>query len=128
MAQSFGIDLTTATAYNYGTDYSGYFETPLYIVGNYNNKRIFSEIEIQFAKELATGEGIQISYRVNLTDSFTTIKKKDGTTLTLTYAVLGAITTHIVAADIPACDMIQIRVALLGTTTTTPQLRQIILR
>jgi hypothetical protein len=121
MAQSFGIDLSSSTAYNYTTSYGGYFESPLYVVGTPLNKRSFTELEFQLAKELATDEGIKISYRVNLTDTFTAIG-------TYTYATLGAVTSHHAIADIPATEMLQIKVALCGTTTTTPQLKQIILR
>lgn len=125
---TYGIDLSSATSYSYSTDYSGFFITPLYTVGTYHNKRTFSEIEFQLAKELATGEGIKLEYRVNLTDSFTAVKTPDNGTLTLTYATLGSITNHIMSADIPATDMLQLRVSLLGTSTTTPELKTIILR
>jgi len=125
---TYGIDLSSATSYAYGTDYSGYFESPLYVVGTYNNKQPFSEIEFVLAKELATGEGLKFEYRVNLTDSWTTIRTRNDTALTLTYATLGAITSHILSADIPPCEMLQIRVSLLGTATTTPQFKYLILR
>ena len=121
MAITYGIDLSSATSYFYTTGYSGYFDSPLYVVGTPLNQREFSEVEFQLAKELATGEGIRIAYRVNLTDTFTTIG-------TYTYATLGAVISHHAIADIPACEMLQIRVALCGTATTTPSLKQIILR
>lgn len=128
MAITYGIDLTTATAYNYATDFLGSFITPLYVVGTQKNKRSFSEIEFCLAKELATSEGIKFEYRVNLTDSFTTIKKSDGSTLTLTYAILGAVTSHIIAADIPACEMLQVRVSFVGSATTTPRFKYLTIR
>lgn len=128
MAITYGLDLTTNTSYAYTTDYSGYFETPLYTVGTYHGKKGFTEIEILFAKDLATGEGIKLEYRVNLTDSFTAVKTRDGGTLTLTFATLGAVTSHVVAADIPKCEMIQLRISLLGTSSGSPELKSIILR
>ena len=124
---TYGIDLTTATSYAYTTDYSAYFESPLYLVGSLDNKRVFTKIELLLAKELATGEGFRIKYRVNLTDSFTTLTKADGSTLALTFAALGAVHSHKFTADIPACEMIQIRVEFLGTSTTTPQFKALIL-
>ena len=121
MSVTYVIDLVSATSFSYTTSYGGYFESPLYVVGTPLNKRSFTELEFQLAKELATDEGIRISYRVNLTDTFTTIG-------TYTYATLGAVTSHHAIADIPATEMLQIKVALCGTATTTPQLKQIILR
>ena len=118
---TYGIDLTTATSYAYTTDYSGYFESPLYVVGSVNDKRTFVEIDMQFAKELASGEGIRIKYRENLTDSFTT----QGT---YTFAALGAIMSHHVLAGIPPVETLQVRAELLGSSTTTPQLKSITLR
>lgn len=127
---STGIDITSSGNYAYSTNYSGYFDTPLYVVGTPKSKRIFTEMDILFAKKLATGEGIQIKYRTNLTDSFTTLgtftMDVSGTTK------LGAVTSHFTNPGIPACEMLQLRIAL-GldsslSTTTTPQLKQIVLR
>lgn len=117
---TYGIDLTTATSYAYTTNYSGYFDSYLYVIGSIDDKRKFENIEFELANKLATGEGIQISYRTNLTDSFTTIG-------TYTFANLGAIISHTDISDIFA-EMVQIRVALLGTSTTTPQLKSVTLR
>jgi len=115
---TYGIDLTSPTSYKYTTDYKGYFESPLYQVGSHLNKRQFSQLEFQLAKELATDEGIQIQYRVNLTDTWITIG-------TYIYADLGKITSHNDSVNIPATDKLQIKVALLGTTTTTPEFKSL---
>lgn len=126
---TYGIDITSSGSYAYTTNYSGYFDTPLYIVGTAKAKRVFTELEFLFAKKLTTGQGIQISYRTNLTDSFTTIG-------TFTHDVtgttkLGAITSHWFNPGIQS-EMLQLRVALdldsAYTTTTTPQLKSIVLR
>lgn len=118
---SYGIDLTTTTTRT--ASYGGYFETAFYAVGTPLNKRTFTEIEFQFAKELATGEGVQIKFRVNLTDTWTTIG-------TWTYTTLGAVISHHEKTNIPATEFIQLRVELGagGSNLTTPQLKQIILR
>lgn len=118
---TYGIDLSSSTSYAYTTDYSGYFDSPLYVVGSIKATRTFESIEFQLGKSLATGEGIKISYRTNLTDSFTTIG-------TYTFSNLGAIISHFDAANIPLCEMLQIRVALLGTSTTTPQFKSLTIR
>ena len=121
MAITYGIDLSLATSYAYQTDYSGYFDSPLYVVGTPLNKREFAEVEFQLSRELATGEGIRIAYRVNLTDTFTTIG-------TYTFATLGAVTSHHTPTNIPETEFLQIRVSLLGTSTTTPSLKSVTLR
>lgn len=118
---TYGIDLSDSTSYAYTTDYSGYFDSPLYQVGTIYNPKSFAQIEFQLAKKLATGEGIQLSYRNNINDSFTTIGS-------YTYTNLGAVLSHNIKADIPDCEFIQIRVGLLGTSTTTPQFRSVTLR
>ncbi len=120
---TYGIDLTTNTSYAYTTNYSGFFDSPLYVVGSIKNLRTFEFIEFELGKKLATGEGIQLSYRLNSTDSFTTIG-------TYTFANLGtgAVLSHFDIPGIPACELLQIRVALLGTSTTTPQLKSVTLR
>lgn len=118
---TYGIDLSSSTSYAYTIDYSGYFDSPIYVVGSIKGKRTFESIEFQLGKSLATGEGIQFSYRTNLTDSFTTVG-------TYTFSNLGAIISHFAPASIPLCETLQIRVALLGTSTTTPQFKSLTLR
>jgi len=115
----YGIDLTTATSYAYGTDYSGYFDSPLYEIGNVSNKAKPQQLEIHLGKPLATGEGIQIKYRKSLSDSWVTVK-------TMAYAdnKVGAMISRIITADvdlnIKQGEQIQFRVGLKGTSTTTP--------
>lgn len=114
----FGIDLTTNTSYAYTTDYSGYFETPLYVIGSQDNLTSFTKLQLRLGKKLATGEGVKIWYRTSLSDSYTV---QD----TYTYARLGAVFSHQVNVNIPAAETLQLKVALLGTSTTTPQFKSI---
>jgi len=114
---TYGIDKTDTSAYQ--TGYTAYFDSPLYRVGSNLQKRQFSQIDILLAQELAANEGIRIQYRVNLTDSWTTI----GTyiysgTVTATTEIIGAVISHNAIADIPDCELLQIRVLPTGTTTT----------
>lgn len=117
---TYGIDLTSATSYAYTTDYSGSFTSALYVVGSIDTPRKFEQLRFQLAKKLATGEGVKIEYRTNLTDSFTTIG-------TYTYATIGGVVSHKTTPNIPACEMVQLRVSLLGTSTTTPELKSVTL-
>jgi hypothetical protein len=113
-----GIDLTTTSTRS--TGYTGYFISPLYQVGTKLNLRQFSELEFEFANPLAANEGIKIEYRNDTNSSFTEIG-------TYTYTLLGAVTSHHIKTNIPACELLQIKVSLTGTTTT-PNLRNITLR
>lgn len=119
---TYGIDKLSATSFSYTTSYGGYFESPLYQVGTYLNKRKFNEMEFVLAKELLTSEGIRVKWRINLTDTWTTLG-------TYTTANIGSGVTsyHEQAINIPECEQLQIRVEFLGTSTTTPNFKQIIL-
>lgn len=124
---SYGIDLTTATSYAYDVDYSGYFDSPLYEVGNVSEKWKPTEIELHLGKPLATGEGIQVKYRKDLSDSWVAIK-------TMAYADngVGAMISKIIVTDVDltvkAGEQLQLRVALKGTATTTPAYKFLILK
>lgn len=119
---TYGIDLSSATSYAYSSDYSGYFDSPLYEVGNEKNKWKPGEAELHLGRPLRTGEGIQIKYRVSLADSFTTVK-------TMAYADngIGAIISKVIPIHIPddikQAEHVQFRVALLGTATTSPEFK-----
>jgi len=119
---TYGIDLLSKTSFAYGTDYKPFFDSPLYQVGTYINKRKFNSLEFTLAKELAVNEGVKIQYRVNLTDSWTTL----GTYTTVKIGT-GKISFYEDAIDIPECEQTQIRIALLGTSIATPELKQVIL-
>jgi hypothetical protein len=119
---TYGIDRLSTTSYAYTTDYSGYFDSPLYQVGTYLDKRKFSSMEFTLAKELAASEGIKVQYRENLTDSFTTL----GTYTTANIGT-GKTSFHEENINIPECEMLQIRVSLLGTSSSTPEFHSLIL-
>jgi hypothetical protein len=118
---TYGIDRLSTTSFAYTTNYSGYFETPMYQMGTYLNKRKFNSMDFYLAKELAASEGIRIKFRINLTDSFTTLG-----TYTTTNIGTGVTSFHDDKISIPEFEQIQIRCELLGTSTTTPEWKQII--
>ncbi len=117
----YGIDRTDETIRC--VSYAAYFESPLYSVGTPLNKRKFTNACFQLAKELATDQAIRISYRVNLTDSFTVLG-------TYTYAILGAVNSHSFPAEIPECEFLQIKVELTtaSSSATSPEFIKIILQ
>lgn len=113
-ASTYGIDNITTTSYT--TSYGGYFISPLYRVGTSDHTRKFQEVEINLARPLRTNEGIKLSYRNDLTDSFTDF-------LTWDFATYDAELSHTTILtkptfDIPASELLQIKVSLTGTTTT----------
>lgn len=126
---TYGVDKTTNTSFSYTTSYTKvYFDSPLYLVCTVFNPRSFTELELQLSKKLVTGEGIQVKYRNNLSDTFTAIKTPNGGTLSLDFTTLGAVISHRTIADIPSCEFLQMRVEMLGSSTTTPQFRSLTLR
>ena len=118
---SYGIDKvagSTTTSYRY-TGYKAYFESPVFRIGTAIRKRTFKQLEFVLGKELATGQGIRIKYRTNLTDNFTTLGTYD-------FATLGAILSHNVSFGVTG-ELIQIRCELTtgASSSTTPELLEI---
>lgn len=122
---TYGIDLTTATSYAYTTDYSGYFETPLYTVGTSLKLTKYTNIEFQLVRPLRTGEGIKIEFRDDLTASYTTLNTYDYTTWS--DIVSHNSTFYVTTNDIPAVETIQLKISLLGSATTSPELKSVTL-
>lgn len=117
------IDILSTSSYAYGTNYTkAYFESRLMDVGTIQNRRTFTAMEFFLAKELTSGEGIQIKYRINLTDTFITIG-------TYTTAEIGTEKTSFRTEEIsiPECEQLQIRVELLGDTNSSPEFKRLML-
>lgn len=114
-----GIDITGTGRYD---NYEAYIDSPMYQVGTPLVKRQFTQIEFQLVEALTTGQGVKLSYRTDLSASFTVIGTYD-------YATLGAVQSHSTVATIPACEFVQIRVALTcAGTNASPQIRTVTLR
>ena len=109
-----GIDNITTSSFV--TTYGGFFTSPMYRIGSSNHTRKFQEVEINLARPLRANEGIKLSYRSNLTSSFTDF-------LTWDYATYAGELSHTTVLtkptfEIPASELIQIKVSLTGTTTS----------
>lgn len=120
---TYGIDNITVTSFN--TSYSGYFISPMYVVGSNLQPRKFTELEFQLARPLRSNEGIKVDYRADLTASFTNIGTYD-------FATYGAKLSlndvfSLPSNDVVAGEEMQVKVYLTGTTTT-PELKSVILR
>jgi hypothetical protein len=110
---SYGIDNLTVTSRV--TSYGGYFESPFYTVGSNKKLRKFEEMEFQFARPLRVNEGIKVEYRTDLAATFTEIDTYD-------YATWGAVVSKNIITELPtdikACEQIQLKISLTGTTTS----------
>lgn len=117
---AFGIDEFGKDGYRY-TGYKAYVETQLYRVGTSRNKRSYTFCEVILGKELATGQGVRLKYRKNLTDDWTTIK-------TIDFATYGAISSYDFGAEIQDAVTVQFRIELTtgASSTTTPELLSVI--
>lgn len=116
--------VATNGTFNRYTSYTANIETPMYEVGTDINKRSFKSIEINFADNLASGEGAKIYYRTGVADSYTLI-------WTVDYATYGPIQSlYKLSPNIPKTTMIQLKIELTtgASSTTTPQLKSITLR
>lgn len=65
-----GIDSSTDAPY---TDYTPYIDTEIIPVGQFLSKQTFNNLEFKLSAPLVSGEGIKISYRSNITSSYTLI-------------------------------------------------------
>ena len=121
---TYGIDFLSNTAR--ATSYSAYIETALYPVGGVKSPKKFQQGEIILAKELATDEGVKVSYRTNLNDTFTEIDTfAYGTATGADNDNLGAVSVINVPMDnVIPCQTIQFKIALTtgSASDTTPEL------
>ena len=118
---SFGIDKVSTTRY---TNYAAFCESQYIPVGSRTNPVPFSEIEFTLTEPLASGQGVRLKYRTNLSESFTTIGTYDA-------ATYGTATMNFIdSLGVTAEGGIQIRCELTtgAGSTTTPSLREIRLR
>ncbi|MDQ3816114.1 MAG: hypothetical protein M3362_00300 [Acidobacteriota bacterium] len=116
---TYGIDVVGNSFYD---SYAGYVVSPLIQVGSpMPNARIqITKQAFQLAKPLATGQGIRLKYRRNLSDNWTTIGTYD-------YATNGAVISGRFEVPINDAEFIQIR-AELTTSNTSPELKYVILQ
>lgn len=119
---TYGIDLSSASSFAYSSDYSGYFDSPLYEVGTDKNKWKPTQAELHLGRPLRTGEGVQIQYRTSLAGTFATVK-----TMAFADNGIGAIISKTIPVMIPdnikEAEHIQFRVGLKGTATTSPEFK-----
>lgn len=105
------------------TSYEAYADSALIRAGSASNKRQFSEVEIILGRELAANQGVRVSWRDALNDSFTAMGTYD-------HSTYGAVSVITAVASVPDIANIQLRVELTtgSDSTTTPELLEVRLR
>lgn len=115
---TYGIDAVSETL-RY-TTYTAFFETGFYQIGTKRQPKTLQFFEILLARELSTGQGVRLSYRVNKTDAYTVIGTFD-------YATHGALHSYVIDNSTVLADQIQFKVELTSTNATSPELRSLII-
>lgn len=118
----FGLDrivADNATQYR-RTGYASYMESPFWSVGTKLAPVNYSQIEVQLARPLQTGEGVRLKYRTDINGSWTTID-------TIDYSTNGAVSSAILDGAIYGVENIQLRVELTtgASSANTPWLKEI---
>jgi len=105
------------------SSYSAYVTSPYYKIGTKSKPAVISEIEVNLARPLVSGQGVRIAYRTNLSASFTTVDDFD-------FSTYGAIQERNIPFRLEIANGIQIRASLTtgSGVSTSPELTQIILR
>ena len=111
-----GIDKVHAT--DGYTSYASYVETGLFVVGREKYKKEYKEVEITFARDLATGDGIKLYFRENLTDSYTLFDTVD-------FATHGAVSYKVIYPLNLRFTTVQFKVEFTTASSTTPELMSI---
>jgi len=115
-----GIDYKSGSQFI--QSYGGIIETQIPQIGTALGKRTIQSLEFFLLKPLASGEGIRIKYRTNLTASFTTLA-------TIDYATKGAVQADsIPAASITKAYFLQTRIELTSSGGSSPELVRAILK
>lgn len=100
---SYELSVTSSTTLN--TGYTARWRTEVFQVGTKRSPKTYEQIEFLFSKPLITNQGIKISFRKNLTDSFTEIDTWD-------YSTLGGVISHFAPAEIADAELLQFEIAL----------------
>ena len=118
-----GIDLITNSR-RY-TSYSALVTSPYLKLGTKSQPKIISEIEINLARPLASGQGVRLSYRTDLSAAFTLVPQG-----TVDFATYGAIQEQGIDFRLEVPNGVQLRAELTtaAAVNTSPELTNIILR
>ena len=109
---SYGVDeIDSNRLYD---DYQTVIESQLYRVGDYLNKKSYSELEILLGEALTSTQTIRVSYRPNLTDSYTVLN-----TYTTSNSDSGLVAILDQTISIVDAILLQVKVELKQSTSAT---------
>ncbi len=108
-----GVDVTGTNRYS---DYSAYFISQLYNVGQHMRGKTYQHIGFTLGKNLVDGQGIRIKYRTDLSDDWTTLGTWD-------FDTIGGVSAYEDKANLPSdLTNLQLRVEMTTDDNTTPEL------
>lgn len=122
-ASAQGVDMIGDSSFFRYTSYTAFVNSLAINTGNQVDPRTFQYVDILLAKPLTTGQGVKISYRNNLTSSFTTLATFD-------FATQGAKNAwRFPAGKVNFANMVQLQIALTtgSSSSTTPELLGVVL-
>lgn len=75
-SSTYGVDVSSS---NFYTSYASYFVSEMFLAGTAWHPRRFNKLYLELNRPLVTGQGIKVSFRTSLADSFTEIDTFDHT-------------------------------------------------
>jgi len=103
--------------------YAAYLESLYYRVGTKHKPANFSNVEVQLARPLQTGEAVRLKYRTGINDSWTTIGTFD-------FASYGAVSSNVFKLGLHGIENLQARIELEtgSSSKNTPYLYEVVIR
>jgi hypothetical protein len=117
---TYGVDHIVPSNNKIGS-YGAYCESEMYLVGSDREPATLECFDFYLNKPLVSGDGIRLSYRTSASGSYTEI-------ITLDFATYGAVNTYSFQNTITNLKTVQFKLELTATSTTTPELRAIIIK
>jgi len=116
---AYGIDRILVSGKRW-TGYTSFMESPIWRAGTKLNPVNFSQVEIQLARALQTGEGLKLYYRTSIDASWTEIG-------TLDYTTQGAVSSFVFPYGINGVENVQLKVTMTtgASSSNTPYLYSI---
>lgn len=112
---TYGIDTNRlngpALSYVWYSSYAPYIESPLFEVGSPQELKTFQEFSLVLSNKLVSAQGIRLSYRNNLTDSYTVIGTYD-------FATLGILQNYTTSFSNTSCTHFQLKIELVDPAGT----------
>lgn len=118
-SSTYGIDVSSQYLYS---SYEAMIETGLLSVGSPIAKRVITHLMAQLAKLLTTGQGVRVSYRKNLTDSYSS-------PITFDFATYSGIAGFFKDFPLTDAEFVQLKIEMTANSSSSdsPELRRLLL-